>query len=128
MIAGGGGVAEASGNGGLNVIYYGREDVMLAIQTIRLEPGTYRLAMRVDAPVSADGLAWGVACLKGPQKPLLRLPLDGAQNGVAAGIFSVPASACDVQLIELRGRPGETSDTAQVTISSLRLEPHGSRL
>ena len=128
FIAGSGGLAESSSNGGLNVIYYGRDDVGLATQMIRLAPGTYRLAMRVDVPVSADGLAWSVACVNDRQKPLLRLPLDGARNGVITGNFAVPTSGCDVQWIELRGRPGDTSETAQATISSLRLEPLGARL
>lgn len=123
LASGSGGVAEASGAGGLDVIYYNREEVALATQLLRLGPGTYRLAMRVEAPVSANGLAWSIACDSGDHKPLLLLPLDPAHNGVVAGTFSIPAEACAVQWIQLRGRPGDGSDTAQATISALRLEP-----
>ena len=123
LSSGSGGVAEASGGGGLDVVYYNREEISLATQLLRLGPGTYRLAMRVEAPVSANGLAWNIACDSGDHKPLLQLPLDAAHNGVVAGIFSIPADACAVQWIQLRGRPGDASDTAQATISALRLEP-----
>ena len=123
LSSGSGGVAEASRSGGLDVIYYNREEVALATQLLRLGPGNYRLAMRVEAPLSANGLTWSIACGSGEQKPLLQLPLDAAHNGVVAGIFTIPTGNCAVQWIQLRGRPGDASDTAQVTISGLRLEP-----
>ena len=125
LTSGSGGVAEASGAGGLDVIYYGREEIGLASQLILLAPGTYRLAMRVDAPVSANGLAWSIACGNGGQKPFVTLPLDAARGGILTGSFSIPAANCAVQTIVLVGRPNENSDTAQVTISALRLEPLG---
>lgn len=123
LTSGSAGVAEASGSGGLDVIYYGREETALATQLVRLAAGQYRLAMRVEAPVSASGLAWTVSCAAGSNQQLLRLPLEGARKGALAGNFTVPAGNCAVQWIELRGGPGESSDTAQLTISELKLEP-----
>lgn len=119
--SGSAGVAEPSGGGGLNVIYYGREDSPFATQMIRLGPGAYRLAMRVEAPVSASGLAWTVTCVGGTNQSLLRSPLDAARKSVLAADFAVPASDCPVQYIELRGQPVDNPETAQVTVSDLRL-------
>ncbi|MEO7815032.1 MAG: hypothetical protein ABIR87_06260 [Sphingomicrobium sp.] len=115
------GVAEAAGGGGLDVIYYGREETTFATQLLRLGPGTYRLAMRVEAPVSARGLTWVLSCATGTSQKLLSLPLDGAVKGVVAGKFVVPASDCPAQNIVLRGLPVDSQETAQVTVSNLSL-------
>lgn len=121
LASSGAGVAEASGGGGLDVIYYGREETTFAAQLLRLGPGTYRLAMRVDAPVSAHGLAWTVSCATGSNQKLLNLPLDKAVKGAVAATFMVPAGDCPAQYITLRGQPVDTQETAQVTVSSLSL-------
>lgn len=120
--SGASGVAEPSGGGGLDVIYYGREEVALATQLLRLAPGRYRLAMRVEGALRASGLAWGVVCVPG-NGALLRLPIGANTKGAVAGAFAVPAAGCPVQVLELRGRPGESSQTAQLTIFDLKLEP-----
>lgn len=116
------GVAEASDRGGLDVIYYGRDDVALATQLLRLAPGRYRLAMRVDGPSRASGLAWNILCVPG-SGALLNLPLGTVGRGSISGAFAVPAAGCPAQALELRGRPGESSETAQLTILDLKLEP-----
>ena len=116
------GVAEPSGSGGLDVIYYGRADVSLASQLLRLAPGRYRLAMRVEGPSRASGLAWSILCVPG-EKALLQLPLGTVGKGMIAGSFAVPASACPAQAIELRGRPANSEASEQFRIFSLRLDP-----
>ncbi len=116
------GVAEASGSGGLDVIYYGREDVTLAGQLLRLAPGRYRLSMRIDGPSRATGVSWTVQCVPG-NAVLLQLPLDAVDQGSIAGSFAVPAAGCAAQSFELRGRPSESSTTAQLTILDLALAP-----
>lgn len=120
--SGSSGVAEASGSGGLDVIYYGREDLTLAGQLLRLAPGRYRLSMRIDGPSRATGVAWIVQCVPG-NTVLLQLPLDAVDQGSIAGTFAVPAAGCAAQSLELRGRPSESSTTAQLTILDLALAP-----
>lgn len=120
--SGASGVAEPSGSGGLDVIYYGRDEVALASQLLRLAPGRYRLAMRIEGPSRAGGLSWGISCVPG-NAGLLRLPIGTAGKGAVAGGFAVPASGCPAQALELRGRPGDTLETAQLTIFDLKLEP-----
>ncbi|MEO6580565.1 MAG: hypothetical protein ABIN83_05390 [Sphingomicrobium sp.] len=124
LSSGSAGVAEPSGAGGLNVIYYGREEIAFATQLIRLSPGSYRLAMRLDGPASA-GVAWTVACVGSSNRQLLSLSLTGATKGALSGSFTVPSADCPAQWIQLRGRPAESSETAQLTISGLKLDPVG---
>ena len=115
------GVAEPSGSGGLDVIYYGRDEVTLASQLLRLVPGRYRLAMRVDGPSQASGLAWTILCAPG-NKALLELPLGTVGKGPVAGVFAVPAADCPAQAIELRGRPANSAATEQFTFFDLKLD------
>lgn len=122
--SGASGVAEPSGSGGLDVIYYGRDEVALASQLLRLAPGRYRLAMRVEGPSSGPGLAWGVSCVPG-NSALLRLSLGAIGKGQVGGAFAVPPAGCPAQALELRGRPGESSGTAQLTIFDLKLDRLG---
>ena len=116
------GVAEPSGSGGLDVIYYGRADVTLASQLLRLAPGRYRLAMRVDGPSRASGLAWTILCVPS-KKALLQLPLGTVGKGPVAGAFAVPAADCPAQAIELRGSPASSAATEQFTIFNLAIAP-----
>ncbi len=115
------GVAEPSSTGRLDVIYYGREDATLASQTLRLSPGRYRLTMRVEAPSRPAGLAWTVLCYPG-STAIMQLPLDSVSKGIVSGAFAIPATGCAAQSIELRGRPPETAETTELSISGLKLD------
>lgn len=116
------GVAEPSASGGLDVIYYGRAEVTLAGQLLRLAPGLYRLAMRVEGPSRASGLAWTVTCVP-TGTALLQLPLGTVGKGVVVAPLTVPATDCPAQAIELRGRPASSEATEQFRISDLKLDP-----
>ena len=117
--SGSSGVAEPSGSGGLDVIYYGREDATLANQMLRLAPGRYRL----DAdrrPVAVERGRWTILCYPG------RLRFSNAawnrRQGIVSGMFAVPATGCAAPSLELRGRPGQATETAQLSIADLTLE------
>ena len=120
LISSSAGVAAPATNGGLDVIYYGRDETALAAQLVLLGPGNYRLSMRIDAPLGAANLAWTITCSAVTNQPLLRLPL-APTNGPVAANFTVPPTNCPVQGIALRGKPGETEQTSQVTIDQLQL-------
>jgi hypothetical protein len=115
-----GGVAEPAGNGRLQIIYYGREDVVLAKQLLMLPPGRYRLGMQVQGQ-TGDGsaIAWTLTCL--PQKrAILSLPVMQGQRTVA-GDFMVPPG-CPAQQLELTGSIGEFPQSIDFTIGNLQLE------
>jgi hypothetical protein len=120
------GVAEPAGAGRLHILYYGRDNLVLAGQLLMLEPGPYRLSMRVGGPSPpAKSLSWTLACLS-PRRELASVNLASARNGQLAADFFVPAG-CPAQQLELAGTAPELPEEADVTIGDLRLEPRRGR-
>jgi tetratricopeptide (TPR) repeat protein len=115
-----GGVAEARG-GSLQLLYYGREDLVLAAQTLLLPPGRYRLAMTVSGAVGdPGGLRWTVTCVGSEQKLLdLALPTGGGSRP-ASGDFAVPAG-CRAQRLQLQAVGREFPKEANAQISAMQL-------
>lgn len=113
------GVAEPDG-GGLQVLYFGRDDVALASQLMLLPAGHYRLEMKLSAGTGADtAIGWRVTCL--PRKEVvLDLPLGGRPGGIVAGEFDV-LPGCAAQRIELRGEGREFPRSADIRIHGLKL-------
>ena len=117
------GLAEIRG-GALEVYYYGRESVGFARQLLMLEAGSYRLSTRLkgEAAQPPSHLAWRLTCLQGGA-PLLReklADLAGASGG-DMGSFSVPASGCDAQWLELIGIPPVSPKAEAASITSVAL-------
>src|SRR5205085_11690976 len=94
------GFAEADGNGGLHVLYYGRDNADLASQTLMLAPGQYRLSMRVAG--NPDGmLKWSITCVPGG-KEATAVDLGNSGNTLASGIVTIGPD-CPVQRLDLKG-------------------------
>lgn len=110
------GVAEPDGRGGLEVLYYGRANTVLAKQLLLLHPGQYRVEMTVD-DVSGEEAAvrWLIRCAKG--RTLAELPLRAGSNAIP---FEV-AAGCDAQWLELRAVASEFPRTTELTIRGLQL-------
>ena len=120
----GGGTAERSAGGALDVQYYGREATQLAAQLLVLPPGRYQLSMQVEGETTDQGsrLEWQVTCT-GSDAVLLAAPLRGityTPRGFTAA-FTVPASGCSGQWLRLQGLPAEFPSTQAVKISELAL-------
>lgn len=123
----GGGVAEPIKGGGLHIVYFGRQDVVLATQTMLLPSGRYQLAMRISGDLETSSqLRWSVSCLTG-RKPLLELPLVPGKGGSVRGQFEVPAQGCGAQQLELRGIGEELPKSSEVNIGPLQLTKVGSQ-
>lgn len=117
----GGGVAEPIPGGGLHVLYFGREDLVLATQTTLLSSGRYRLGMRISGDLETSSqLRWSVRCLPAG-KPLLDLPLAAGKGSTATGEFEIPRQGCGAQQIELRGVGEELPKPTEVNIGPLQL-------
>ena len=115
------GVAEPSGRGGLEILYYGRKKAVLANQLLLLRPGRYRLGMVVEDASGEDGaIRWILRCAK-EKTQLADLPLRQGSNAVD---FQVPAS-CEAQWLELRGYAGDLPRTSQLTVRGLQLTGGG---
>lgn len=111
------GVAESNGEGGLDVMYYGRARAVLASQLLLLPAGRYSLAMRVaDSGGEAGAIHWTLRCAN-PDKMVGDIPL---RAGSVGAVFTVPAD-CPAQWLELVGVAGDFPRTTEMTISNLRL-------
>lgn len=114
------GVAEPA-DGGLSVLYYGRQDAVLARQVMLLPAGRYRLEMALSGQISGESnIGWTVACLPGGRQ-LLQLPLGGRAGSRVGGEFSVPGEGCVAQRIELVGAGTEFPEAADFRITDLQL-------
>ena len=122
LTSGPAGVAESEG-GQLHILYYGRDNLVLASQLLTLKPGSYRLSMRVGgASPAAKSLAWTIRCLPSPSE-IAAIGLAGAGKGQAlAARFVVPPSGCVAQRLELAGTAPELPEQSDVTIAELRLD------
>lgn len=117
----GGGLADPAAGGRLEVIYFGREDAMLAQQLLLLGPGRYRLSMDVTGDFRDSGeIGWSVECLPKNQA-VMRLPLhpEGSSARLPS-VFAVPPG-CPAQRLQLTGSPGEFPKATEFTIGKLQL-------
>jgi len=113
------GVAEGVGEGRLHLIYYGRDNAILASQTLTLAPGRYRLSFNVEGNAKAfAAIAWRIAC-RPSGSPVLSLGLAGSQ-GRKSGEFVI-APGCGAQQLSLVGTSPDFPETVDLTLSDLRL-------
>ena len=124
LASGPAGVAEPQDGGRLHVLFYGREDAVLASQLLTLPAGRYRLSMTVGGGSPAKALAWTVRCL--PASNVIATS-QLARAGAMVVPLAVPGSGCEAQRLELAGTAPEFPQQAEVRISELRLEPETGR-
>lgn len=115
LMSSGVGLAERGPRGGLHVIYYGREDGLLARQLLLLRAGEYRLSM--SSAGNARALTWSVRC-DGAQAPIAAVPVKLA--GTRPWNFTVP-TGCPAQWLELSGVAADVVRQSEVTIRYLQL-------
>ena len=113
--ASGAGLVTPGANGKLELIYYGRQDVVLAEEMLLLAPGAYRLVADIGGTAKGSALGWRIVCAAS-KAVLVQAPL--AANGAA---FQVPAAGCPAQSLRLAGSAVEAERSASVTIGSVRV-------
>jgi hypothetical protein len=125
LTSGADGTAEPADPAGLQIMYYGRNDVVLATQLMTLSGGTYRLSLRASggAEQNGDTLAWTVTCAAA-RTPLARLPFRGSGDRALSMTFLVPAG-CPAQTLALNAISPEFPGTSTVKLGALRLEKVG---
>ena len=117
LAQGAGGVAERS-SGGLQVLYFGRDDAELASQVLLLPAGRYRLVMNLSGDISGNsGLKWKVTCLP-ENRDIFTLAIG--KPGPAGGEFAVPGD-CKAQRATLAAQAPELPDSVDFRLSGLQL-------
>jgi len=117
-----GGVADAK-RGGLDLLYFGREDLSLAQQVMLLPPGRYSLATAVSGQFSGNRISWIVTCLPS-NRAVLALPLTKA--GQVAGSFAIDAS-CAAQRLALVAEGEEFPQRSDFRVERLQLARVGAQ-
>lgn len=118
------GLAEPDGKGGLHLLYYGRDDVNLATQTLVLAPGNYLLSARVSGNEGhAEQISWTIGCLPGGASLLQRSLV--VTERASGGAFTVPAAGCGAQQLSLTGTAPDVPQTVDVTLGALTIAPVG---
>jgi hypothetical protein len=119
--SGGSGIAEPTGNGQLQVIFYGRENVVLASQTLLLAPGEYRLSFKLEGNAAdAKALAWKVSCRPAGNE-ILSVDLANAGRGESGQRSFTVAPNCVAQQLYLAGYAPEFPKTIDVQVGELSL-------
>jgi hypothetical protein len=126
LTSGADGTAETADPAGLQIMFYGRNDIVLASQVTTLPGGTYRLSLRASGGAEQNGetLAWTVTCVAA-KAPFARLPLQGAGDRALSMTFRVPAT-CPAQTLALTATSPEFPGTSTLNVSALRLDKVGS--
>jgi tetratricopeptide (TPR) repeat protein len=112
------GLAEP-GEGKLRVLYFGRENVVLAHQLLLLPPGNYRFAAPSSGTAPQGALVWSLVCER-PRSQLMELEAGASLRAS----FSVPDN-CAAQRLQLRGRQQEMPKGTDVQIGPVTIERAG---
>jgi hypothetical protein len=116
LTSGAAGTAEARKGGGLHLLYFGRDEAVLADQLLLLPPGRYSLSFKVQG--DPTGLAWSLTCLPGTARQ--EAPLSQGRLG-----FLVRPGGCRAQRLELRGVMTDDPRTVDVVVSPVALARSG---
>jgi hypothetical protein len=121
LLTGSGGVAEPAAEGGLHLIYYGRDNLIAASQTLLLSQGRYILFQRAAVGQGSPlPLRWDVTCIN-PDRKIASIGFaDLVRGGAGRAEITVPAG-CPAQRIELTATAPDLPETLDVTISEIAL-------
>jgi hypothetical protein len=126
FVSGPAGVAEPDDRGRLHILYYGRDDLVLAGRLLMLKPGSHRLSMRIEGTSpAAKSLAWTIKCLPSSTEIAAVALATARKGGSLNAAFGVPPSGCEAQRFELVGTAPELPEQADVTIADLRFDRDG---
>ena len=121
-----GGLVE-QGEGGLQIVHFGRKGWIVARQALLLKPGTYRLGYTLGRESGTPpDLAWRVDCAQSGAT-LLDLPFQ-RENFLGVAVtdtFTVPTEACPAQWLALAARVGDTTETRTAVIRSVKISRMG---
>lgn len=107
------GVATLSDGGGLEVVYFGRDQATFARQLLTLPPGRYALSTSFDGGPPGDTIFWNLRCNRGSRL---------AQIAMSAPEPLVVPAGCDAQWLELAAIAPASPEVVEVIIRRVGLE------
>jgi hypothetical protein len=116
LFSGGAGVAELAPGGGLSIMHFGREPMLVARQALVPEPGSYAVRAAFAGSPLEGRLSWRLQCV-GTSVPPSNAPGEG-------GNLTVPAG-CKGAWLELHASPGETEQRLETTLRRVELRKIG---
>lgn len=117
LSSGSGGLAELRPGGGLSIVHFGREPVMLARQLITPSPGRYAIITRLDQPAEPGRMEWRLRCITSQQ--MQSVPVDGQRRVLEA------SASCPGHWLELHAVPDETEQQIERTLRRVELRKVG---
>lgn len=116
------GAIETASGGGVHLIYYRRQPMVAASQTLLLRPGRYLLSFSATAESGDLARAeWRVACLAG-ERVIVRIGLDAGSPGTRVRAAFVIPSGCVAQRLQLVGTPADSPQTLDAIVRDLSVE------
>lgn len=112
------GVAEPNGTG-LRVLFYGRDNAILAKQLLLIPAGKYRFAAPASGQLAQGALSWELSCAGGAT--LFDSPVAGPQVPTT---FDIPAS-CRAQELTLQASAMDMPQDSDVQIGPVSIERVG---
>ncbi|HET9355819.1 MAG TPA: tetratricopeptide repeat protein [Sphingomicrobium sp.] len=109
---GSGGLAEFRPGGGLGIVHFGREPMMLARQLILPDPGRYAIVTAMNRLVPPGRLEWRLQCNSGGQPQVV--PVESVKS------FEAVAD-CRGYWLELHAKAGETEQQVEGVVTRVEL-------
>lgn len=109
---GSGGLAEFRPGGGLAIVHFGREPMMLARQLVLPDPGRYAIVTALDGPVPPGRLEWRVQCASGGQPQVFPVETNNSFEAVAG---------CRGYWLELHAKAGDTEQQIERVVTRVEL-------
>ena len=110
---GSGGLAEFRPGGGLGIVHFGREPMMLVRQLILPDPGRYAIVTSLDGPVPPGRLEWRLQCASGGGQPQI--------VAVESNTSFEAVAACRGYWLELHAKAGETEQQVERVVTRVML-------
>ena len=107
------GLAELRPEGGLAIVHFGREPILLARQLVVLEPGRYEIGTELNRPAEPGRLEWRLQCTTGGEPQVIAVGAPGRTVQSSAG--------CPASWLELHAVPDESEQQMERTVNRVIL-------
>lgn len=118
------GIADPLNGGGIEVISYGHADSVMAMQTLALAPGRYRLSVAAGAQSGQGEFNWEMICFGERNWVLDSLEMSRQPDKPSQLDFTIE-DTCQWQRLQLVARAPSLPGQSQIRISRVEIERRG---